>query len=141
MARAAVISTCLAEARSTHPRMRRWTRKCITSTRKANRCSSMPCAAWQKWLAICWRSRRSEKHTSELQSRLHLVCRLLLLKKKKGWEASPCHYPSHADIDGHHLVRHLDVELLHREAAGVCDRVIVHEAIETIDILRDLLDG
>src|SRR6266550_8455569 len=37
----------------------------------------------------CRRSRtsssgaRSEEHTSELQSRLHLVCRLLLEKKKK----------------------------------------------------------
>src|SRR5687768_17850138 len=29
-----------------------------------------------------WRQ-RSEEHTSELQSRLHLVCRLLLEKKKK----------------------------------------------------------
>src|SRR2546422_1755906 len=28
------------------------------------------------------RDRRSEEHTSELQSRLHLVCRLLLEKKK-----------------------------------------------------------
>src|SRR5256884_738318 len=28
------------------------------------------------------RSMRSEEHTSELQSRLHLVCRLLLEKKK-----------------------------------------------------------
>src|SRR2546422_11271618 len=28
---------------------------------------------------------RSEEHTSELQSRLHLVCRLLLEKKKKRW--------------------------------------------------------
>src|SRR2546429_4028533 len=28
-------------------------------------------------------SDRSEEHTSELQSRLHLVCRLLLEKKKK----------------------------------------------------------
>src|SRR6266550_6307269 len=27
--------------------------------------------------------RRSEEHTTELQSRLHLVCRLLLEKKKK----------------------------------------------------------
>src|SRR2546422_1871263 len=30
-----------------------------------------------------WRFCRSEEHTSELQSRLHLVCRLLLEKKKK----------------------------------------------------------
>src|SRR2546422_8153642 len=29
------------------------------------------------------RINRSEEHTSELQSRLHLVCRLLLEKKKK----------------------------------------------------------
>src|SRR2546429_2250860 len=29
----------------------------------------------------CW-AQRSEEHTSELQSRLHLVCRLLLEKKK-----------------------------------------------------------
>src|SRR2546422_2471043 len=29
------------------------------------------------------RVHRSEEHTSELQSRLHLVCRLLLEKKKK----------------------------------------------------------
>src|SRR2546422_6655957 len=29
------------------------------------------------------RSARSEEHTSELQSRLHLVCRLLLEKKKQ----------------------------------------------------------
>src|SRR3989449_2104514 len=40
--------------------------------------------------AISWSVRpcadsktRSEEHTSELQSRLHLVCRLLLEKKKK----------------------------------------------------------
>src|SRR2546429_3178402 len=29
-----------------------------------------------------WSTSRSEEHTSELQSRLHLVCRLLLEKKK-----------------------------------------------------------
>src|SRR2546429_9514310 len=31
----------------------------------------------------CGHCLRSEEHTSELQSRLHLVCRLLLEKKKK----------------------------------------------------------
>src|SRR2546422_6933785 len=30
-----------------------------------------------------FKAKRSEEHTSELQSRLHLVCRLLLEKKKK----------------------------------------------------------
>src|SRR2546422_11480838 len=34
-------------------------------------------------LSACTMSVRSEEHTSELQSRLHLVCRLLLEKKKK----------------------------------------------------------
>src|SRR2546422_7294737 len=36
-------------------------------------------SARQIWFAV----NRSEEHTSELQSRLHLVCRLLLEKKKK----------------------------------------------------------
>src|SRR5687768_18091413 len=31
---------------------------------------------------MTWVENRSEEHTSELQSRLHLVCRLLLEKKK-----------------------------------------------------------
>src|SRR2546429_4112821 len=34
-------------------------------------------------------SARSEEHTSELQSRLHLVCRLLLEKKKKKDKEAP----------------------------------------------------
>src|SRR2546422_8215249 len=38
---------------------------------------------FQQTLARFLRPPRSEEHTSELQSRLHLVCRLLLEKKKK----------------------------------------------------------
>src|SRR2546422_7066917 len=34
---------------------------------------------------------RSEEHTSELQSRLHLVCRLLLEKKKKNQTSQGIH--------------------------------------------------
>src|SRR5256884_3195290 len=37
---------------------------------------------WQG-LVACGEKIRSEEHTSELQSRLHLVCRLLLEKKKR----------------------------------------------------------
>src|SRR2546422_6180049 len=37
-----------------------------------------------------WLITRSEEHTSELQSRLHLVCRLLLEKKKKTERGLPC---------------------------------------------------
>src|SRR2546422_8615613 len=35
-------------------------------------------------------STRSEEHTSELQSRLHLVCRLLLEKKKRKAHRKQC---------------------------------------------------
>src|SRR2546429_4098372 len=53
------------------------------------------------------RHERSEEHTSELQSRLHLVCRLLLEKKKKNTNYTPLtttnttiHIPpTHYDID------------------------------------------
>src|SRR2546422_2226362 len=41
-----------------------------------------PCSIWSIFPDRCVASRRSEEHTSELQSRLHLVCRLLLEKKK-----------------------------------------------------------
>src|SRR6478752_8602214 len=43
-------------------------------------------------LPRCW---RSEEHTSELQSRLHLVCRLLLEKKKQ----NKCHTSSRCFAD------------------------------------------
>src|SRR5256885_12918180 len=39
------------------------------------------------------RSKRSEEHTSELQSPCNLVCRLLLEKKKK--QTAPSPHPSH----------------------------------------------
>src|SRR2546429_1999685 len=47
--------------------------------------TSVPCAARAaSMIAVnCGTPARSEEHTSELQSRLHLVCRLLLEKKKK----------------------------------------------------------
>src|SRR2546429_4090389 len=45
---------------------------------------------WANLHLLFWLSLvpRSEEHTSELQSRLHLVCRLLLEKKKCPGEAS-----------------------------------------------------
>src|SRR2546422_2561367 len=39
--------------------------------------------------------KRSEEHTSELQSRLHLVCRLLLEKKKKTTPTIPPPHKTH----------------------------------------------
>src|SRR6266498_5684341 len=45
--------------------------------------SSPPRAGWARWRRPKpSRRQRSEEHTSELQSRPHLVCRLLLEKKK-----------------------------------------------------------
>src|SRR2546421_7859795 len=50
---------------------------CASSTWGSRR--STPRRTWTCWLTV----RRSEEHTSELQSRSDLVCRLLLEKKKK----------------------------------------------------------
>src|SRR5689334_23709762 len=57
----------------------------------ANRCSAPTAQAWRESTASMPRNdsgpeycsdQRSEEHTSELQSQFHLVCRLLLEKKK-----------------------------------------------------------
>src|SRR2546422_1754109 len=61
----------------------RSTRKCAsgaTSPPTTTGCSRSS-SGWT-WTKV-FPGRRSEEHTSELQSRLHLVCRLLLEKKKK----------------------------------------------------------
>src|SRR2546422_3299337 len=51
-------------------------------SRLANRIVAL--ATWRRGVGQRHVARaRSEEHTSELQSRLHLVCRLLLEKKKK----------------------------------------------------------
>src|SRR2546429_6825782 len=50
-------------------------RKPRATERVRCRCRASPCRG------------RSEEHTSELQSRLHLVCRLLLEKKKRAQAA------------------------------------------------------
>src|SRR3989449_3364975 len=46
---------------------------------------------------VALREGRSEEHTSELQSRLHLVCRLLLEKKKKTLTRVSMQLPNSAD--------------------------------------------
>src|SRR2546422_10465395 len=55
----------------------RWARRRPSSTWGRPSHSTSRRASWP------WPLSRSEEHTSELQSRLHLVCRLLLEKKKK----------------------------------------------------------
>src|SRR2546422_7932894 len=55
------------------------------SGRGFDRLPSRMVAAWCAFTGVgqFGSATRSEEHTSELQSRLHLVCRLLLEKKKK----------------------------------------------------------
>src|SRR5437764_6436040 len=60
--------------------------------------SSTACARFSAERLHRWaraRRTRSEEHTSELQSPMYLVCRLLLEKKKKQeWQLSPASLPS-----------------------------------------------
>src|SRR3989454_9353718 len=53
------------------------------ATRASHTCEPMNPAAPVTSSRVIRRSRRSEEHTSELQSPCNLVCRLLLEKKKK----------------------------------------------------------
>src|SRR2546429_7087416 len=63
----------------------------ITRVSRCGKYSAMKCSCFgvlrptQKisGFTVDTRAYRSEEHTSELQSRLHLVCRLLLEKKKR----------------------------------------------------------
>src|SRR5437660_9015806 len=81
------------------------------------RSSTCLCSNWWpsfQWASSClantmqplvWRSRRSEEHTSELQSRGHLVCRLLL-EKKKNLDAA------HLRVDTHPPLPDADIKYL-----------------------------
>src|SRR2546422_8232974 len=60
-----------------------------------------------------WRARRrpetrSEEHTSELQSRLHLVCRLLLEKKKKNTPSQHHKKKAQTATQGTHRITNQD---------------------------------
>src|SRR6266699_3306820 len=52
---------------------------------------------WWAFRGVSGLDRRSEEHTSELQSRPHLVCRLLLEKKKIGWNATLTAIKNHSN--------------------------------------------
>src|SRR5690348_17926385 len=56
-------------------------RGCSCSTRRRQEPTWRPGRTSWSWCGIS--PRRSEEHTSELQSPVHLVCRLLLEKKKQ----------------------------------------------------------
>src|SRR6266571_8778417 len=65
--------------------------------------------AWCSTRARCYpircRRRRSEEHTSELQSHVNLVCRLLLEKKKKTCMSSTATKTAHARPQSTTLLR------------------------------------
>src|SRR6266571_8054366 len=74
--------------RSAAPRMRaRSSMRVEASSRKRGESSSSTRPTWRKNTVSARNARpgwsRSEEHTSELQSHVNLVCRLLLEKKKK----------------------------------------------------------
>src|SRR5690242_20825556 len=77
-------SSCRTRAdRAGDPDRRRASRSCAA---RASPSSPSPrsCSTWRSTAnAGARRHRRSEEHTSELQSHVNLVCRLLLEKKKK----------------------------------------------------------
>src|SRR5260370_20810311 len=69
----------LASCRGRQPSRSRARRSCPCP---ACCCDRHPAPAW--WI-LGWALPRSEEHTSELQSHLNLVCRLLLEKKKRAY--------------------------------------------------------
>src|SRR2546423_3927474 len=75
------------------------------SPRRAGSRSATPPARGRRLPALGWLLRRSEEHTSELQSLAYLVCRLLLEKKKV--HAVVCAHPGRDAIRGadHPVIR------------------------------------
>src|SRR3712207_6896357 len=64
---------------------------------------------WSRWVSpACWPPAwaRSEEHTSELQSRQYLVCRLLLEKKK-----NISRHPSFRNTIIVHMLRRVDTQI------------------------------
>src|SRR2546429_4453662 len=77
------------------PACRASSRSCTSNTCCRPCMQAGACAA----RAAISRATRSEEHTSELQSRLHLVCRLLLEKKKHN--KPPQHQPPNPQRNTH----------------------------------------
>src|SRR5207249_6112501 len=104
-----------------------WRRVRRSSSRGASR--SMKRSASRSSAAVIW-SKRSEEHTSELQSRFDLVCRLLLEKKKHNHEN--LHRAQHV-----RLVRPLAVDVEHallRRTVPVDVAVAEHTLLSVIRV-------
>src|SRR2546428_7194292 len=75
-----------------------------TTRRRAPRAQMEP---RRRGAAQACRVVRSEEHTSELQSRSDLVCRLLLEKKKKNNHTEDCYYDESSMLCHNHSWRHI----------------------------------
>src|SRR2546428_9217788 len=62
--------------------------RCLTRKSCSLNCAGTRTQRLKKFSSLLPRWRRSEEHTSELQSRSDLVCRLLLEKKKQGYQST-----------------------------------------------------
>src|SRR3712207_7275857 len=65
----------------------RWSERLLVDAERAAELKRSA-AQWPSWDLTPAQLGRSEEHTSELQSRQYLVCRLLLEKKKKNVSAT-----------------------------------------------------
>src|SRR5260370_30163911 len=83
---------------------------------------------------------RSEEHTSELQSHLHIVCRLLLEKKTKHRppDASKCNSPTHQGYMVWPLIRlstiaaNTSMRLLNTIHDSICD-TLTHSTVRLLN--------
>src|ERR1035437_10631857 len=86
--------------------LREFTASYSTQLRRSPRCSRpVTEIRTRRWGSATGRSRsakasRSEEHTSELQSRQYLVCRLLLEKKQQKRRTTPTRKASHVPGNG-----------------------------------------
>src|SRR5438105_10673629 len=72
---------------------------------------------------------RSEEHTSELQSRVDLVCRLLL-EKKKNHEANP-HEVGQAKMRTNNYLRHPGLDYSQSQDAVYDNTVAIYERVQS----------
>src|SRR2546429_770265 len=89
--------------------------------------STIPSCTSSSWRSGTYCRQRSEEHTSELQSRLHLVCRLLLEKKQLLQAALELH---------ERLAQSLDLVGAQRADLDAPDRLALHQLADDVDELE-----
>src|SRR5260370_27807580 len=79
---------------------------------------------------------RSEEHTSELQSHLNLVCRLLLEKKKKHIHSQPRHSPAAGTVPSHPLSTAIERHQFPRDLHHNLDLCRIRRAPRALSLLQ-----